>query len=77
MTFGGRALNGYGPGNGGLEPKTPRHNTQMGSPDGTDYFRLGAFGMSMAQQRKQTSRWKEDWEELELLVRSLLGGPAM
>ncbi|KAF8186819.1 hypothetical protein BJ912DRAFT_1022739 [Pholiota molesta] len=31
-----------------------------------DYFRLGA---GMSQQRRQTSRWKEDWEELELLVR--------
>lgn len=69
MTFGGRTLNGYGPGNGGLEPKTPMHHAHMGSPDGTDYFRMGA--MSMTQQRKQTSRWKEDWEELELLVRDL------
>ena len=77
MTFGGRTLNGYGPGTGALEPKTPRHHAQMGSPDGTDYFRLGAFGVSMAQQRKQTSRWKEDWEELELLVRFLLYGSTM
>lgn len=74
MTFGGRSINAYGNGNGngGLEPKTPMHLMPFGSPEGGDYFRMGlGMSMSMTQQRKQTSRWKEDWEELELLVRIL------
>lgn len=71
MTFGARAHNGVGANGGGgggggwLEAKTPLHHMALGSPEAPDYFRLGA---GMSQQRRQTSRWKEDWEELELLV---------
>ena len=42
------------------EPKTPLPSFSM-SPE-TDYFRP-------AQSTRHSSRWKEDWEELELLVR--------
>jgi translation initiation factor 2-alpha kinase 4 len=62
LTFSARAHNGFanGGGGGGL----------AASPEAPDYFRLGA---GMSQQRRQTSRWKEDWEELELLVRHCVG----
>lgn len=36
-------------------------NVPYGSPEGPDYFPL-------TPRTKQASRWKEDWEELELLV---------
>ena len=39
---------------------------QFGSPETPDYFR-------MAMQTKHASRWKEDWEELELLGRGAFG----
>lgn len=41
------------------EPKTPMHGSMTGSPE-TDYFRVPG--------PRHASRWKEDWEELELLV---------
>lgn len=37
--------------------------TNFGSPE-MEYFRVPL-------RARQTSRWKEDWEELELLVRDL------
>ncbi|KAK0438425.1 kinase-like domain-containing protein [Armillaria borealis] len=40
------------------EPKTPMYAAVSGSPE-FDYFRGAMF--------RQASRWKEDWEELELL----------
>jgi translation initiation factor 2-alpha kinase 4 len=43
-----------------VDPKTPMN---FGSPD-LEYFRMPA-----SAARSHTSRWKEDWEELELLVR--------
>ncbi|KAK0199520.1 kinase-like domain-containing protein [Desarmillaria ectypa] len=43
------------------EPKTPMHASVSGSPE-FDYFRGPTF--------RQASRWKEDWEELELLARA-------
>ena len=46
-----------------LDPKTPLP-FQFGSPEGPDSFRLHM----QSPRAKQTSRWKEDWEELELLV---------
>lgn len=50
-----------------LDTKTPGLSSQhghghfIGSPD--EYFR-------MPPRVRQASRWKEDWEELELLVRN-------
>ena len=45
-------------------PKTPTVNGfAVGSPE-TDYFRMPP------PLAKHTSRWKEDWEELEILVRN-------
>ncbi|KAF8920390.1 hypothetical protein CPB85DRAFT_1429191 [Mucidula mucida] len=46
------------------EPKTPLHGTIAGSPE-ADYFRVPG--------PRHTSRWKEDWEELELLGRGAFG----
>lgn len=46
-----------------LDPKTPvpnSHGQYFGSPE-IEYFR-------MPPRTRQASRWKEDWEELELLV---------
>jgi translation initiation factor 2-alpha kinase 4 len=48
------------------DPKTPVptprvHGHFTGSPE-IEYFRL-------PPKTRQASRWKEDWEELELLVR--------
>jgi eukaryotic translation initiation factor 2-alpha kinase 4 len=43
------------------DPKTPVPQSYGSSPE-VDYFR------APIQRRQQTSRWKEDWEELELLV---------
>lgn len=40
-----------------------------GSPE-SDYF-----NKSIAVRPRYTSRWKEDWEELELLVCTSDGGP--
>lgn len=40
--------------------RTPNPNGYFGSPEG-DYFRI-------PQRIAPASRWKEDWEELELLV---------
>ncbi|KAF9561509.1 other/PEK/GCN2 protein kinase [Agrocybe pediades] len=45
---------------------TPNLNFQFGSPEGPDYFRL-------TPRAKQVSRWKEDWEELELLGKGAYG----
>ncbi len=42
---------------------TPLH---FGSPEGPDYFRL-------VPKPKHISRWKEDWEKLELLGRGAFG----
>ena len=50
-----------------LDPKTPMN---FGSPD-LEYFRMPA-----SAARSHTSRWKEDWEELELLVRLFLLPPS-
>lgn len=50
---------------GYVDPQTPGQNSQLvyghfiGSPD--EYFR-------MPPRVRQASRWKEDWDELELLV---------
>ena len=49
-----------------LDSKTPLP-FQFGSPEGLDY-RLRI----QSPRAKQVSRWKEDWEELELLVSLLL-----
>lgn len=38
-----------------------------GSPEAHDFFRSAP-----PTRAKQMSRWKEDWEELELLVRRML-----
>ncbi|KAF8148631.1 kinase-like domain-containing protein [Crassisporium funariophilum] len=46
------------------DPKTPMP-MHFGSPD-PDYFRMPA-------RAKQASRWKEDWEELELLGKGAFG----
>ncbi|KAF8959858.1 kinase-like domain-containing protein [Flammula alnicola] len=46
------------------EPKTPMP-FQSSSPEGPDYFRLAP--------RTKPSRWKEDWEELELLGKGAFG----
>ncbi|KAG7440064.1 Serine/threonine-protein kinase [Guyanagaster necrorhizus] len=46
------------------EPKTPLHASVSGSPE-FDYFRGPTY--------RQASRWKEDWEELELLGRGAFG----
>ena len=48
-------------------PKTPRASISQhyGSSPEKDYFR------SPPPRTRHTSRWKEDWEELELLVRYL------
>jgi hypothetical protein len=43
------------------DPKTPVPQSYGSSPE-IDYFR------APIQRRQQASRWKEDWEELELLV---------
>lgn len=45
-------------------PKTPRASTanHYGSSPEKEYFRA-------PPRTRQASRWKEDWEELELLVR--------
>lgn len=42
-------------------PKTPMYHPPNGSPE-TEYFR------APPPRTRHTSRWKEDWEELELLV---------
>ncbi|KAF8880897.1 hypothetical protein CPB84DRAFT_1817292 [Gymnopilus junonius] len=52
--------------NGGAEIRTPLP-LQYGSPEGPDYFRL------MTPRAKHASRWKEDWEELELLGKGAFG----
>jgi hypothetical protein len=44
------------------DPRTPVSQAYGSSPE-VDYFRASI------QRRQQASRWKEDWEELELLVR--------
>ncbi|KAH9487410.1 eIF-2-alpha kinase GCN2 [Psilocybe cubensis] len=46
-------------------PRTPL-TLPYGSPEGPDYFRL-------TPREKQTSRWKTEWEELELLGRGAFG----
>ncbi|KAF8170288.1 kinase-like domain-containing protein [Mycena galopus ATCC 62051] len=46
------------------EPKTPMQG-KYGSPE-LDYFRA-------PQRDRQTSRWKEDWEELEMLGKGAFG----
>ncbi|SJL11916.1 uncharacterized protein ARMOST_15330 [Armillaria ostoyae] len=46
------------------EPKTPMYAAVSGSPE-FDYFRGAMF--------RQASRWKEDWEELELLGKGAFG----
>jgi len=43
------------------DPKTPVPQAYGSSPE-VDYFRASI------ERRQQVSRWKEDWEELELLV---------
>ncbi|KAG1908872.1 kinase-like domain-containing protein [Suillus fuscotomentosus] len=45
--------------------RTPRSNGYFGSPE-NDYFRV-------PQRTAPASRWKEDWEELELLGRGAFG----
>jgi hypothetical protein len=45
----------------GQDPRTPVPQAYGSSPE-VDYFR------APIQRRQQASRWKEDWEELELLV---------
>ncbi|KAI0954220.1 hypothetical protein AcV7_007513 [Taiwanofungus camphoratus] len=47
-------------------PKTPMFQAYNGSPE-TDYFRAPPL------KTRHTSRWKEDWEELELLGRGAFG----
>ncbi|PCH37122.1 Serine/threonine-protein kinase [Wolfiporia cocos MD-104 SS10] len=47
-------------------PKTPVYQPISGSPD-TDYFR------APPPKTRYSSRWKEDWEELELLGRGAFG----
>ncbi|KZT06721.1 Serine/threonine-protein kinase [Laetiporus sulphureus 93-53] len=47
-------------------PKTPTTQPFNGSPD-TDYFR------APPPRARHASRWKEDWEELELLGRGAFG----
>ncbi|KDR70022.1 hypothetical protein GALMADRAFT_255390 [Galerina marginata CBS 339.88] len=47
------------------DPKTPIP-LQFGSPEAPDYFRL-------TPKAKHMSRWKEDWEELELLGKGAFG----
>ncbi|KAJ3517042.1 hypothetical protein NLJ89_g752 [Agrocybe chaxingu] len=49
------------------DPKTPMP-FQFGSPEG-DYFRVPP----PPAKAKQASRWKEDWEELELLGKGAFG----
>ena len=44
------------------DPRTPVPQPYGSSPE-VDYFR------APIERRQQVSRWKEDWEELELLVR--------
>ena len=46
------------------DPRTLVSRHYSSSPE-IDYFR------APPPNRRQTSRWKEDWEELELLVRSI------
>ncbi|KAI0300075.1 hypothetical protein B0F90DRAFT_1817684 [Multifurca ochricompacta] len=48
------------------DPRTPVLQAYGSSPE-VDYFRVPI------QRRQQTSRWKEDWEELELLGRGAFG----
>jgi len=43
------------------DPRTPVPQPYGSSPE-VDYFRVSI------ERRQQVSRWKEDWEELELLV---------
>jgi len=43
------------------DPRTPVPQPYGSSPE-VDYFR------APIERRQQVSRWKEDWEELELLV---------
>ncbi len=45
----------------GQDQRTPVPHAYASSPE-IDYFRAPML-------RQQASRWKEDWEELELLVR--------
>ncbi|OBZ78007.1 Serine/threonine-protein kinase gcn2 [Grifola frondosa] len=47
-------------------PRSPVTNGYNGSPE-TDYFRMPA------PKTRSASRWKEDWEELELLGRGAFG----
>lgn len=47
------------------DPRTPIPQAYGSSPE-VDYFR------APIQRRQQASRWKEDWEELELLVRVII-----
>ncbi|CCM05314.1 uncharacterized protein FIBRA_07528 [Fibroporia radiculosa] len=47
-------------------PKTPMYQPFNGSPE-TDYFRAPSV------RPRHASRWKEDWEELELLGRGAFG----
>ncbi|KAH9994612.1 hypothetical protein BJV77DRAFT_1059858 [Russula vinacea] len=49
------------------DPRTPVPQAYGSSPE-VDYFR------APIQRRQQASRWKEDWEELELLPRVLVNG---
>jgi len=48
-----------------LDPRTPVP-FHFGSPEGSDYFRI-------PPKAKHNSRWKEDWEELELLGKGAFG----
>ncbi|KAF8483387.1 hypothetical protein DFH94DRAFT_307281 [Russula ochroleuca] len=48
------------------DPRTPVPQAYGSSPE-VDYFR------APIQRRQQASRWKEDWEELELLGRGAFG----
>jgi hypothetical protein len=48
----------------GQDPRTPVPQAYGSSPE-VDYFRAAI------QRRQQASRWKEDWEVLELLVRGI------
>ena len=48
-----------------FDPRTPVPSMYYGSPE-IEYFTTRA----MRQARGHASRWKDDWEELELLVSS-------
>ena len=54
-------LSVYSPRN--IDPRTPVPHNYSSSPE-IDYF------IAPIARNKPVSRWKEDWEELELLVRS-------